>query len=130
MTYNELMTWYEDQLSFIARSIEDDNSNAEYWHGYYDAISKEFYRMKFQCSNFPPLENGRYFRYRGLTFKVYFDDYGQQQYIYVNGEFIGGGSYNSDPQYAFSNAIDYALDKVVLSQILCDKNEKNIDKAE
>lgn len=38
-----------------------------------------------------------YFKYKGRKWPVYDDDAGQQEYIYINGEFVGAGSFTPYP---------------------------------
>lgn len=117
MNYEDLISWYDQEINWIVRALKDDSSNAEYLHGYYDAMRRHFRVLKMECEDFPKVVNGSRFEYRGVVVKVYFDDPGQQLYAIVNGETVSGGAFNSEPQYEFSEAIDYAIDKIMLSQI-------------
>ena len=54
------------------------------------------------------------FKYRGVVFDVYFDDYGQQEFCKFN--FNGkdyqwsGGAYNSYAEYDFCQYLDYKIE--------------------
>lgn len=120
MKYEDLICWYDQEINWMVRALKDDHSNKQYLSGYYEALRRHFREKKIDCEDFPTVVNGSRFSYRGITVKVYFDDPGQQMYTIVDGETISGGAYNTDPQYEFSEAIDYAIDKIMLSQILLD----------
>jgi len=121
MKYEDLINWYDQEINWMVRSLADDNSNIMYLSGYYDALRRFFRYQKMQCKDFPSIVNGSRFTYRGITVKVYFDDPGQQMYTIVDGETISGGAYNTRPEWEFSEAIDYAIDKIMLSQIFSKK---------
>ncbi len=117
MKYEDLISWYDQEIHWMVRLLKDDNSNVEYLRGYYAALRRNFREKKMDCEDFPKITRGSRFEYRGVVVKVYLDDPGQQLYAIVNGETISGGSFNGEPQYEFSEAIDYAIDKIMLSQI-------------
>jgi len=120
MKYEDLICLYDQEINWMVRALKDDHSNKQYLRGYYEALRRYFRYQKMQCEDFPSIVNSSRFTYRGITVRVYLDDPGQQLYTIVNGEIISGGAFNGEPQYEFSEAIDYAIDKIMLSQILLD----------
>ena len=120
---------YEEAIELAKTQKERKNApkGKDYWDAYIDGANFLFQHLKYEFDFKPQVDeptkeekekykvDGEYpfgiLRYRGQEAPVYVDDYGQQEYIYFNGECYGGGAYNFDCRIYFTSIIDYFLDK-------------------
>lgn len=131
MEFDELLSEYECNLELVARHRKHGHKSPEYWDGYQAALLNNFHHQLLYLDFKPVItkpsqkENKEYalgeekelpvriLHYRGYDTPIYFDDYGQQEFIVIDGKTYGGGAYNTLCEYDFCMIIDRIIDEQI-----------------
>ena len=130
MKFKNLLDEYEylRDIAKVQKERPASPKTKEYWDGYLAGIFRLFTELKMESDFNPSVdeptkeEKQKYYlekyqeypsgilRYRGQEAPIYFDDYGQQEYMVFQNKEYNGGAYNNDCRWYFCQVIDDILD--------------------
>lgn len=123
MTWEDILFEYEEALDFIKR--QSKYRTQEFVCGMYAMLRSIFRRAKIFCKDFPSIDISNFtFSYRGNSYKIEFDDAGQQMILIAGDRRLGGGAFEPHPEKDWSELIDDILDCEISSL----KSVKVVDK--
>lgn len=111
MKWEDILFEYEDALNFIKR--QKKYHSQDYINGMYNMLRSNVRRIKLYCNDFP-IATETAFNYRGQSYEIHFDDYGQQMYLEVDGKVLSGGAFNPNPELDWSEMLDDIIDEKFL----------------
>lgn len=133
MDFEKLLEGYEEAIELAKTQKQRKNApkGAEYWNAFIDGAFHLFQNIKREIDFKPQVddpteeEKQKYYlkeykeypvgilRYRGQEVPIYIDDYGQQEFIVIDGKTYGGGTYNTLCEYDFCMIIDRIINEQI-----------------